>query len=490
MLYMAGFCRVYRFRQVVAPVQQEGMKMEGCVKDFLQKKGYTINDKALEVIRRCDDWYSNRQIKDFHERRTLNGIPYELSRLNFGKRCCSDDANLCEVLEINAGDGEQADYVAAVLSRSEFNTQYRKQLEKTSADGTTACYIRLDKATFMDNGTVQGGEIRLNYTEADAFMPLTVENDIVTEAAFSGSSLSKGKKQTTLVMFVIGDNGLYTAETHLFDDKGREIKEQEAIVQLGDVKPFAVMRNAEVNNLDDMEGYGLPKLWDAIPALKAVDLCYNVLFSDLDKAEKIILINELLCEFDENGKPKLTPEQKKLFVFTGEKLPTEKGMIQEYNPEIRIEQVTKSFELALSLLSMSFGYGTKKYSFENGNITTATEYIGERQDQMQELNRQRQEAIRYIQDICKAVMWFANTFQGKAFNLEQDILVDFDDSYITDKEAELERKRNDALSFDIPELTIWYLMDAYSLTEQEARKMVEVKLQQEEQQDAGSETED
>lgn len=463
--------------------------MEQCVKNFLQKKGYTVNDKAMTVIQACDDWYSNRVIEDFHKRKTINAIPYELSRLNFGKRCCSDDANLCEVLEINAGDGEQGDFVNDVLAKSEFNTQYRKQLEKTSADGTTACYIRLDNATFMDNNSVQGGAIRLNYVEADAFMPLTVENDIVTEAAFSGSTLVKGKKQTTLVLFIKGDNGMYTAETHIFDDKGNELRDLETIVQLGDVKPFAVMRNAEVNNLDDMEGYGLPKLRNAIPVLKVVDLCYNVLFSDLDKAEKIILVNELLCEFDKDGKPKLTPEQKKLFVFTGEKLPEEKSMIQEYNPEIRIEQVTKSFELALSLLSMSFGYGTKKYSFENGQITTATEYVGERQDQMQELNRQRQEAIRYIQDICRAVMWFANTFQGKAFNLDQEILVDFDDSYITDREAELERKRNDALAFDIPDLTVWYLMDAYSLAEEEARKLVEAKVEKEEQ-ETGGEDED
>ena len=463
--------------------------MEGCVKDFLQKKGYTVNDKALAVIQACDDWYSNRVIENFHKRKTLNGIPYELNRLNFGKRCCSDDANLCEVLEINAGDGEQADFVNDALGKSEFNTQYRKQLEKTSADGTTACYIRLDNATFMDNGSVQGGSIKLNYVEADAFMPLTVENDIVTEAAFSGSALSKGKKQTTLVLFTLGKNGMYTAETHVFDDKGNEIKDLETIVQLGEVKPFAVMRNAEVNNLDNMTGYGLPKLWDAIPALKVVDLCYNVLFSDLDKAEKIMVVNELLCEFDENGKPKMTTEQKKLFVLVGEKLPDpqEKALIQEYNPEIRVEQITKAFELALSLLSMSFGYGTKKYSFENDQITTATEYVGERQDQMQELNRQRQEAIRYIRDICRAVMWFANTFQGKSFNLDQEILVDFDDSYITDREAELERKRNDALAFDIPELTIWYLMDAYSLNEEEARKLVEAKQDEEQKKDGEDE---
>ena len=471
--------------------------MEGCVKDFLQKKGYTVNENAMTIINECDDWYSNRVIEKFHKRRTINGVNYELNRLNLGKRCCSDDANLCEILEINAGDGgkkqsekqhtdEQNEFVNAVLSRNEFNTQYRKQLEKTSADGTVACYVRLDNATVMDDGTINGGTIKLNYVEADAFLPLTVENDRVTEAAFSGTALKKGEKQTTLVLFTLDENGKYIADTHVFDKMGKELVNEAKTVTLGEIKPFAVMRVAEVNNLDDMEGYGLPKLWNAIPTLKIADLCYNVLFSDLDKAEKIVLVNELLCEFDEKtGKPRMTPEQKKLFVLTGEKLPQEKNVIQEYNPEIRIEQITKAFELAFSLLSMSFGYGTKKYSFENGQITTATEYVGERQDQMQELNRQRQEAIRYIQDICKAIMWYANTFQGKSFNLAQEILVDFDDSYITDRESELERKRNDALSFDIPKLTIWYLMDAYNLTEEEATKIVQEKLQQEEQDTAG-----
>ena len=464
--------------------------MEGCVKTFLEKKGYHANTKAAEIIQICDDWYSNRRIKGFHDRRTIQGVEYELSRLNFAKRCCSDDANLCEILEINAGTGEQADVVNTLLSDNQFNTQYRKQLEKTSADGTVACYVRLDRAILYDDNKVRGGRIRLNYVEADCFIPLTVENDIVTEAAFSGSSLKKGKKQTTLVMFMLDERGAYTAETHIFDEMGHELKELEVTLLLGDVKPFAVMRNAEVNNLDDMEGFGLPKLWNAIPMLKAIDLCYNVLYSDLDKSEKILLVNELLCEFGKDGKPALTPEQKKLFVLLGEKLPKDKELIQEYNPEILIDQITKAFELALSILSMSFGYGTKKYSFENGQITTATEYIGERQDQMQELNRQRQEAIRYIQDICKAVLWFSNTFNNTGYDLETEVLVDFDDSYITDKETELERKRNDAISFEIPKLLIWYLMDAYSLTEEEASALVTAKQEAEEERDADSETED
>lgn len=462
--------------------------MEDFVKAFLQKRGYNINETAQTYIRACDDWYSNREIPDFHRRKTVQGTAYSLHRLNFAKRCCSDDANLCEVLEINAGAGEQRDVVNAILNDGEFQTQYRKQLEKTSADGTVACYIRLDNATLLDNGRATGGDIRLNYVDADCFIPLTVINDIVTEAGFSGSSLRGGKKQTTLVLFVLNDRGLYEAETHVFDDKGNELRELGTTVILGDVKPFSVMRNAEVNNLDGMEGYGLPKLWNAIPMLKAIDLCYNVLFGDLDKADKLLLINELLCQFDGSGNPIPPNEQvKKLFVLLGKKLPDQKELIQEYNPSIRIDEITKCFELALSLLSMAFGYGTKKYSFENGQITTATEYIGERQDQMQELNRQRQEATRYIQDICRAVMWFSNTFHGTGYNLDSEILVDFDDSYITDKESELERRRNDALAFDIPQLTIWYLMDAYSLSEEKATALVLAKQEEEEQEPTGEE---
>lgn len=446
--------------------------MKNCVKDLLMKLGYKVNEDALSVIRECDDWYANRPILEFHNRKTVQGQVYDLERMNFAKRCCSDDANLCEVVEINAGKGEQGEVVRKILEKNRFDTQYRRQLERVPANGTVACYVRLDNATIYDDGHADGGEIRLNYVDAMGFMPLTVENGDIVEAACSGNTMANGKKQTTLVVFRRED-GMYKAETHIFDEHGRELEERKMVLSLGDVKPFAVMRNAEVNNLDNMEGYGLPKLFGAIPVLKALDLAFNVLFRDLDKADKLILINELLCQFNNDGEVMTPNEQaKKLFVLLGEKLPDQKELIQEYNPSIRIEELTKTIELLLSLLSMSFGYGTKKYSFENGNITTATEYIGERQDQLQELNRQRKEAMDYIRDICRAVLWFENTFHGKAYNPDEEIMIDFDDSYITDKEAELERKRNDAVTFEISELLEWYLQDAYNVTPEEAVAMI------------------
>lgn len=441
------------------------------------KKGYTINDTAQEIIKECDDWYANHKL-EFHERKTIQGERYELTRLGFAKRSCADDANLCEVIEINAGKKrKENEAINKILQNNKFDTQYRRQLEKTSADGTVACYLRLENADIMSDNTIQGGIIRLNYVDASEYIPLTVINDEVIEAAFSSSGLRKGEKETVLVIFELDKEGPhkgnYIAETHIFDKKGVIKDEMSHTLILGNVKPFAVMRTAEVNNIDEMEGYGLPKILNAIPFLKILDLSFNVLYSDLDKAEKILLVNEMLCEMDREGKPKLTPEQKKLFVLLGEKLPDQKSVIQEYNPTIRVQDIVDTMKFCLSMLSMMFGFGTKKYNFENGQITTATEYLGERQDEMHELNRQRKEAIDYITGIVKAIKWFSNTYHKTHYNVDEEILIDFDDSYIVDRETELERKRNDATTFDIPILKVWYLMEAYSLSEDEAKALVE-----------------
>lgn len=331
-----------------------------------------------------------------------------------------------------------------------------------------------------EDGTIsiKDGTIKINYIDADCILPLTVENDVVIECAFAGTNKVRGKEKTTLVEFVL-EEGKYKAITTVFDDKGNKIDDECMTLQLGEVKPFSVMTNAEVNNIDDLDGYGLPKVYNSIPLFMAVDLCYNLLHGDLAKGDKLVFLNELLACIKRNkttNNPELTPQQKEIFILLGHqagKLPDEKSLVQEYNPEIRIDAITKAFELVLSLLSMSFGYGTKKYTFENGKITTATEYIGTKQDAMQELNKQRANATDYITDIIHAAMWFANTFNGESHSLEEALSIEFDDSYVEDKQSKLESMRADALSFgEVTILKVWYLKEKYNLTEEDAKKYI------------------
>ena len=450
------------------------MQKNETLRDILKELGIPYNTTAQNIIRECDDWYANKATK-FHERTNVNGIKYTINSMNFAKRCCADDANLCEIVEINAGESEtQFDGVNDILSDNRFTIMYRKQLEKLAASGTVGCYVRLDEATYLADNRIVGGKIRLNYVDGESVAPITVENDEITECAFVGQDINDGEDNYTVVVFQKDEQGIYSCDTYYFED-GKENTDKRSSIQLGDVKPFAVMESAEVNNIKDMEGYGYPKLYSAIPILKSLDLAFNILFSDLDKGEKMMFINELLAciQMDQNGKAYLTKKQQEQFILLGEKLPTQDSLIYEYNPELRVDAITKIFETCLSLLSMSFGYGTKKYTFENGQIKTASEYIGERQDCMQELNKQRGCAVEYITEICEAVIWFSNTFNGTAWVVPEEIHVQFDDSYIEDKVSKLESMRNDALQFpEIPQIKMWYLMEKYNLSEEEAGALV------------------
>ena len=123
-----------------------------------------MNNDALSIISICDDWYANRVIEDFHKRKNLNNVEFELSRMNFAKRCCADDANLCEIISV-APEKESAsqEFIDKLLSENRFDVRYREQLERTSATGTVGAYIYLKNAEYLksfdETVSIRGGDI-------------------------------------------------------------------------------------------------------------------------------------------------------------------------------------------------------------------------------------------------------------------------------------------------------------------------------------------
>ena len=155
------------------------------VRRELAQRGYRVNEEAYGIIGECDDWYRARET-EMHRRVTVNGAHYQLVRMGFGRRIAMDEANLCEVIEINPGK-EAFDFVAGVLRENRFDSEYRRQLELTAAEGTAACFVRIEDAEEYEDGTLCGGRIALTYVEAGCYAPLSVINGEVTEAAFWGS---------------------------------------------------------------------------------------------------------------------------------------------------------------------------------------------------------------------------------------------------------------------------------------------------------------
>lgn len=53
---------------------------------------------------------------------------------------------------------------------------------------------------------------------------------------------------------------------------------------------------------------------------------------------------------------------------------------------------------------------------------------------------------------------------------DDEVTINFDDSYVTNKDEELKTTRDDAMSFDIPQLKIKYLCEKYGIDEEEAQE--------------------
>lgn len=451
-----------------------------CVRRELLKRGYRVNEEAYGVIGECDDWYRAKETA-MHHRVSVGGAHYDLMRMGFGRRVAKDEANLCEVVEINPGE-EAFGFLQEVLRDNRFDSQYRKQLELVAAEGTAACYVRIEGAEEYDDGSLRGGRIALSYAEAGGYAPLTVVNDEVIEAAFWGVDVIGTKEVTQLVICTRDEEGNYAYAVRVFDEDGREMEERAQEIELGEVKPFAVLRTADVNTIEGMAGFGYPKLHGVIPILAGLDAAYTALMGDIDTAEKITLINEQLCKFDGLGNP-ITPNEqmKRRFVMLGEKLPEQSELVHEIVPAVRVEEFREVIELLLSMLSRQFGFGSRKYTMDaGGELVTATQYIGERHDMMQELNRQRFEAREYICGVVRAVLWFANRFLERDFGLDADVRIEFDDSYITNRSALMDMMRKDVLDGIGGEFVRReYLKERYNLTEEEAAKWARERMEEE-----------
>ena len=156
---------------------------------YLNKKGYKVNSKALEIIDTCDKWYRVELIDDFHKRSTVNNVDYEMARSGFAKRACEDDANLCEIVEVRLEDDPADKFVSALLKSEKFQDNIREQLELIAAEGTVATYARVVGADVLESQELRGGKIELVYVKPNGIFPLKVEKGTITECAFASEDV-------------------------------------------------------------------------------------------------------------------------------------------------------------------------------------------------------------------------------------------------------------------------------------------------------------
>ena len=241
---------------------------------------------------------------------------------------------------------------------------------------------------------------------------------------------------------------------------------------------FALFSPAAVKNIDGGAGLGMSIFAEALEEAQGVDLAFDNYREDIRLGHKKIFYSADICRkvVDDKGEAhSIPPDDDVVSQFVH--LPGKEGSLDqpneyhEYNPDLRVEQNHRAVQDMLNLFSFKCGLGCHRYSFEDGKVTTATEYNGSRQDLVASANKNQIPIEGALISIIRAILWAAKNLQKAAVVPDTPISVNWDDSYITDAETRMAQMRDDALSGLLPRYK--YLAARYGISEEDARRLAQ-----------------
>lgn len=462
-------------------------------KYFKERGIETINPSFYSQIKVWESWYKG-DVAKFHYYRVYNGTSrVRCRRLSLGmaKKVSEDIADLLlnEKVKITIGKSDATSkFVEKALKDNQFNVKGNEYQERKAYTGTVAYVPHIKTMDVSDDGRLIKGEgIRINYVSAKNIFPISWENGVVKEAAFVFEKTHKNKKYALIQFHLLktSESGKqeYSIEhdviectngsgTKVQPDKWDDIAPFEGlqpVINTGTDKPqFVIDRLNIVNNAsdDDTNPMGVAVFANAIDVLAKIDLEYDSYANEFSLGKKRIFISpDMLQTVD--GEPVFDENDTTFYQLPEDTLKGDKP-IMESNMELRVEDHSKAINDDLNWLSFKCGFGTERYKFENGNITTATQVISENSDMYRTIKKH--ELI--LDDVLKQLVMIivrlgiASGVPGLSENI--DINIDFDDSIIEDKTAERQSDRQDVAmgAMGIDE----YRAKHYGETLEEARK--------------------
>lgn len=402
------------------------------IREYLEQNGYTTaSDETYSHIAEWEDWYSG-YVKGFHHYTVYNGIQVtsqERERLNMAKTICEDWASLILNEKVNIHtDSSFDDVIDQVFEYNNFRVKGNQLIELAFAFGTGAFVEYLDSA----------GEVVIDYIRAGMIYPLSWENGYINECAFGSVRETKEGKQIYLQIHKLDEAGkTYVIENHLIDAvSGQDLELPEDMadeVPTKSEKPlFQIITPNLINNIDLDSPLGISVFGNAISQLKGCDLVYDSYLNEFKMGRRRILVPVSMAkvQMQENGvgKPVFDPNDTTFYAVPDGRDNQQK--IEAMDMSIRASEHELGITKALDLLSFKCGMGTGRYRFENGSVKTATEVIIEKSDLFQSLKKHEIVVGDAIKGLVNAIAFLKGT------EIKNDVVIDFDDSIIEDKQSE------------------------------------------------------
>ena len=426
------------------------MKLE----DFLQTN-YNYNPDVKDVLKtyieQWKSWYAGN-VKSFHNYFIYNGkkkVNQKRFTMNMAKEISEDWSDILwsEKCEINMKDENSQQQFEELINSLDLYSLINQSIEKSGALGTESTVVSVYDLVQNEDGMyldVSNAKTRVDLVDIDWIYPLSWNNKGITECAFGSVEYSKGQKYVVCSVHKIADNGNYVIYNHLFRDSNgnlTEITEEEGTMSVFDTKSnipwFAIFKPLLTNNLFNNSPFGIPHYANAIDNLKAVDISFDALKNEIQDGRKRTFVRADMLNYDD-GTQKMTFDPNDTTVYQLPSGATKDDLIQSDSDDLRTDKQIETLNTNLNILGNKVGFGENHYHFDGVNLSTATAVVS---SNSKLFRRKKKLEIGYesaIYDLVRAICYASSTFGTYNINTE-DMVIQFDDSIIEDKEAESNR---------------------------------------------------
>lgn len=454
--------------------------MNNSALEFVKKNyGCDINSGYYNKIDEWIHWWRGYH-EPFHKIKLYNGKKHfcrDLYTLKMAKKVCEDWASvlLNEKTIINISDEKEAEFVlgtdgsSGVFDCNDFLLRGNRLIERAFATGTGAVTIRLKDAHINDKKQLIGGkdtEIVLDYMTAEYIIPISCSRGRITEAAFCSEYMIKGINHMFIEVHTLEKEG-YVIHNHWFKVNNgictpAELPEgiAEIIETRSDVPWFAIFTPNIENNIENNNGMGISILHGCLDVLKGIDIAYNNFNSDFELgAKKVFMLKDMYATLEDGTEVAPDDVGQQLFMMVDRdsmEQGGEKKFIYEFNPNLRVADNTNGIQAQLDYLSFKCGFGNKHYQFNSGTVVTAKQYVGEKQDFIQNAHKHYITVEAFLRSLVRSIIHIGHTYCGLGAEncsgtkpnsgdciCTSDIKVKFDKSVIIDPESEREQDRQD-----------------------------------------------
>lgn len=416
--------------------------------------GYNADtkDSIKTFVNQWRSWYIGN-VKKFHNYNIYNGnkiIPQRRFTMNMAKQISEDWSDILwsEKCKISMKDEDAQDQFDELVDNLNLYYVINQALEKSGALGTVATVVSVydiienEDAMTLD---VSEAKTRVDIVDFDWIFPLTWNNKEVTECAFGSVEYIKGQKYVVLSVHKLNDEGNYVIYNHLFKDSNNNLTEvqlentKEYFDTKSNVKWFTIFRPLLTNNLFTNSPFGISHFANAIDNLKAVDICFDAIKNEINNGRKRIFARADMFNY-EDGSQKMVFDPNDTTVYRLPKGASKDDLIQSDSDDLRTDKQIETLNTQLNLLGNQVGFGENHYHFDGTNLSTATAVVS---SNSKLFRRKKKLEIGYesaIYDLVVAICYASTEFGTYDIDTE-DMVIQFDDSIIEDKEAESLRAR-------------------------------------------------